>query len=172
MKKTFIAAAVPLALAAVPVVSSFAASGAVTDNFSLSIIDSCFFDRTSGDGDYAVSVNPGTYSVNFASSVFTVACNTPDTYTVTAVFTDLTNGNSDSINYSIYDPDGTQSAWTAKVGDILPNAVNVVNGSTILNATVADGGATATVRYSVGAASNQAAGTYTGTATYTLVSGN
>lgn len=172
MKKTFVAVVTSLTFAAVPVISSFATSDSVTDNLSISIADSCSFDRTSGNGEYAATINAGTYAANFASSTFTVTCNTFDTYTVTAVFSDLTNGAEDSISYGTHDPNGSESIWTAKLGDSTSAAVNVANGDSIINTTVADGGSTATVRYSVGAASNQAAGTYTGRATYTLVSGN
>ncbi|MBQ3348645.1 hypothetical protein IJG90_03985 [Candidatus Saccharibacteria bacterium] len=173
MKTTLIVGSMAAAaLAAVPILSAFAATSSVQDNFSVTLVDSCAFDRTGGDGNYSVSINPGGYSANFASSVFTVTCNTPDVYTVTAEFSDLSNGEDGSIAYSIYDPTGAESAWTAKLGESIGTAVNVTSGEQIMQASVADGGATATVRYSVGAASDQDAGTYSGYAKYTLVSGS
>ena len=52
-------------------------------------------------------------------------------------------------------------------------AANLNNGDIIMGTEgdARDGGSTATVRYSVGASTEQDGGTYTGTATYTLISG-
>lgn len=162
------------AVAAMPIVSSFALTGGTVDNLVINLQDSCSLDRTTGDGNYNVSINPGGYSKNFASSTFTVTCNTPYIYTLTAQFSDLTSDGETPISYSTYDPTGAESIWTAKKDDnttAAPSA-NIANGDLILQTSTANSGSTVTVRYSVGAASNQAAGTYTGKATYTLVSGN
>ena len=172
MKKLLLVGAASAVGAAVPIISSFATTApGIQDNLTIMLSDTCEFARSMGEGDYSASINPGGYSANFASSTFTVTCNTPDVYTVTAQYSDLLNEEDDAISYSIYDPTGAESAWTAKLGENIGTAVNVTNGEPIMQASVADGGASATVRYSVGASSSQAAGTYTGKATYTLVSG-
>ncbi len=173
MKKVFVAGLASVALAAVPVLSSFAEASMTTDTLTINLTDSCEFERTVGDGDYGVTLHPGSYALNFASSTFTVTCNTPDTYTVTAQFSDLLNttNENESIVYSAADPNGTASTWQTKLGATNNIAVNLSNGDTILSASSANGGASAVVRYSVGAASDQGSGTYTGKATYTLVSG-
>ncbi len=173
MKKILIAGAVTAAtITAIPIVSSFAATSSVVDHINIVLQDTCAFQRTLGEGDYSATINPGTYSVNFASSTFTVTCNNPDRYTVTASFSDL-ESDEGSIIYSTKNPDGSASSWNAKLTDDTHMASNVTNGDTIMGTEgdTLSGGATATVRYSVGASTDQSGGTYTGTATYTLISG-
>lgn len=173
MKKLIIAgASTALVLAAIPLLSSSADTNTITDRISLILQDTCDFERTSGEGNYTATIMPGTYSNNFASSTFTVTCNDPDVYTVTAEFTDLTAEDASPITYdSTTNPNGENSTWVTKITDDERPATNVANGAVIMTTTLADGGSTATVRYSVGASSDQDTGTYTGHAIYTMVSG-
>lgn len=168
-----------LALAAMPMVTSFADETGVVDKFQVSLYDTCAFEKTASIGtqgeitdEYNVSIIPGSYASGFGGSTFTVTCNTPDTYEVTAQFSDLVmEGTDEAITYSNINPDGSNSVWTTTLGDAGEAPRNLTSGDTILSAEQADGGSSATVHYSVGAASDQATGSYSGKATYTLVSG-
>ena len=180
MKKLMVAGVASVALAIVPMMTSFATtSEAVKDSLDVTIYDTCAFEKTASAGttgevinEYSTSIMPGAYSLGFGGSTFTVTCNTPDVYTVTAVFSDLVqDGVDEAIAYSTLNPDGSRSIWTTTIGEPGEAPRNVTSGDTILSATQADGGSTATVHYSVGAASGQAAGAYSGSAVYTLVSG-
>lgn len=179
MKKIIIAGAVSVTMAAIPVLTSFAETSVVVDYIQIELHDTCAFSRTSSagvDGDpvseYSATILPGSYSSGFGGSTLTVSCNIPDTYYVTAEFTDLAlQGGSELIPYDIVNPDGSNTLWTTTMGDPGEVPHNVVNGDTILEADQASGGASASVHYSVGAAVGQASGSYSGTATYTLVSG-
>ena len=179
MKKLMVAGAASVALAIVPMLTSFAATSEVTDSLEVLLSDTCAFEKTASAGttgeivnEYSTSIMPGSYSSGFGGSTFTVTCNAPDTYTVTAVFSDLVQeGTGEAITYSTLTPDGSSSIWTTTLGDAGEAPRNVTSGDAILNTTHADGGASATVHYSVGASTGQAAGAYSGSAVYTLVSG-
>ena len=170
MKKTLIAGAASLAIAALPVVSTFAATS-VVDTINVTVNDeTCTFNRTAGEGTYNATIIPGNFVENFGSSTFTTTCNDPTTIqnvSVTASFTALTDGDTDNdIIYSSNAVDGSASTWRATVGDLSATATALSEGGSV----IAGGtdSTSATVWYSVSAKSGQNPGTYTGYATYTL----
>ena len=171
MKKSLIAGAASLAIAALPVVSSFAVTP-VTDTINVTVEDgACTFNRTAGEGTYNTSILPGTFAENFGSSTFTAICNDddyPQTVNVTADFTALTNGTvADDITYSTNAVSGEASTWRVTAGSPSGVATALANGGALINEEISEA-KTATVWYSVGAKSDQNPGTYTGYATYTL----
>ena len=172
MKKLALAAAgvVSLGLACIPMMGTHADTASVADTISLNLTDSCAIDRTYGNGEYEATVSPGGISHNFGRSTFEVTCNIPNTFEVTAEFTDLAiEGGDGTIAYSAANPDGINSSWVAAVGDAANTTEILANGDNLMASTTATGSASATVKYSVGAGTTQASGTYSGQATYTLI---
>lgn len=178
MKKTIIAGAASVALAAMPVVGVFA-STAIQDKITVTVSETCAFSRTAGAGEYQASLLGGSVAENFGGSTFEVICNTSAGETqdvnVTAEFQDLSDGAGNSIPYAAVAPTADTSSWvamksTATAGS---SAIAATNGMLIdAEATEDNDVFTANVKYSVGVADDQEAGTYTGYATYTLVENN
>lgn len=134
MKKTIIAAGASFALAAMPVVGVFAATSAVTDQFNLTLSETCSISRTGaaasavtdtssnlsftdGTGTYAATLAAGK-AATIGTSTFSVTCNdTNYGHSLAVQFTNL-SGSVDSTNHSIaYDgttavADGA-SRWNA-----------------------------------------------------------
>lgn len=191
MKKTLILGAVSAALAALPVVACFAE---VVDIVSVTVNPSCTIarlaygsDGTGEEGSHkngtgtiagtwgsanstlTVTMSNGTTTPTNAplgTSRFNVTCNDPDGYRVSVTTTDLTVDGTDlTIPAST-----TYSATTSGWGVIYNGAIYAsTEGTTLVNAAgVTTGGTAYEVGYGVGISSNQAAGTYTGTATYTV----
>lgn len=174
MKKYLAVGLASMAITAVPFFSSIshAAGGAVIDELNITLYDSCTIDRSEGLGEYYSTVIPGSHSNNFATSVFSVSCNNPDVYYITAQFSDLTDESDHKIVYRASEPNDNASYWAVKAGQTIPSQTYVTSGDRILSVTAADEGESVSVRYSVGVSPDQPAGSYTGTATYTLVSGD
>lgn len=170
MKKSLIAGAASLALAALPVVSTFAATS-VIDTINVTVNDeTCTFNRTAGEGTYNTTIIPGNFVENFGSSTFTTTCNDPtdiQNVSITASFTALTDGDTtNDILYSANAVDGSASTWRATLGDLSATATPLSEGDSILTAGTES--TSATVWYSVSAKAGHNPGTYKGYATYTL----
>ena len=169
MKKSIIAGAASLALAAMPVVGVFAENPAdVVDTLTVTVNESCTFEHKSGDGSYTHAMAANALNAEFGTSTFTSACNNGKGYTIGAVFTSLAHtGNAgEAIAYSATTPTAGSGTWTASV-----NSSNIAaTEGTIANTNTQDpaAGSTYTVLYKVSLHDDQAQGTYTGTATYTL----
>lgn len=169
MKKMLIAGAASIALAALPVAGTFAATS-VYDTLNVTVSNSCSFNRTEGEGTYNATVLPGNTSENFAKSTFAADCNFGSEgkdVQVTAVFGSLTSGEN-SIPYAATAVSGSTTSWSAAKGALSADATIIANNSDLINVTKATETQTATVWYSVGVATGTPAGTYTGYATYTL----
>ena len=175
MKKAVIAGAASAILAAMPVVGAFAATS-VYDIINVTVTDECTFNRTAGEGTYNVTMLANAINEGFGSSTFTASCNFADQsqpgaegsdIQVTASFASLMSG-SNEIPYSDGAITAGTAGWNASKGDRLADAIAIANGADLINASDVFTSQSATVWYSVATASNQAAGTYTGTATYTL----
>lgn len=178
MKKTIIAGAASVALAAMPVVGAFAATS-IQDKIVVTVSDSCAFSRTAGEGEYSTTLLNGNVAENFGASTFEVKCNVADENTqainVTAEFQTLSDGAGHTIPYAAAMPTATSSAWTAMKSDSANGAAAIAATNGVLingTATAANNTLSATVRYSASASNDQAAGTYTGYATYTLAENN
>lgn len=176
MKKVLIAGVASIALAAMPVVGAMATANEITDTLTLNIASACTLERTDGDGSYTQTVQMGTVYDNFAKSTYKVICNSASGYSVSATFTSLadtrTSGTKgEAITYSATVPSDTNlGVWTAVIGNNTAG-IAATNG-VLMSGSGVTTGAEAVVTYKVGVRSNQAAGTYQGTATYKLSSGS
>ena len=205
MKKTIIAGAASLALAAMPMAGVFAetvteGAGNFTDSLSLNIEKSCTFTRgtiahtngsnsatwtegsaptdteTAGYAGRADSISLGTVTTgavySMGSSTFHVTCNVQGGYEVKLVATPLHDsdhtGTGADIAYAANAATATASTWSVSSGD--NTGTFYENNGIVKTETTANtpDGADFTVYYNVGLKSGQAAGTYTGSATYTL----
>ena len=170
MKKSIVAGAASLVLAAMPVVGVFADNpAAVVDTLTVTVNESCTFTRTTGDGQYTQSMAAGALKTDFGSSTFTSACNNGKGYDINAVFTSLahTQNAGTAITYSATTPTAGSGTWTASV-----SSSNIAaTGGKLGEQSTQDpaGGRTYQVDYAVSLNDDQAQGTYRGTATYTLV---
>ena len=149
MKKSIVAGAASLVLAAMPVVGVFAADpAALVDTLTVTVNESCTFTRTTGNGQYTQSMTAGALN---------------------AVFTSLAHkGNAgQAITYAAVAPTAGSGTWTASVSS---SPIAASNGKLGEQSTQdPSGGRTYTVEYAVSLHDDQAQGTYEGTATYTLV---
>ena len=178
MKKTIIAGAASVALAAMPVVGVFAATS-VQDKITVTVSDTCAFSRTAGEGEYNTTLLGGNVVENFGGSTFEVTCNIAagesQDINVTAEFQDLSDGAGNSIPYAAVAPTADTSSWVAMKSNATTGASAIAaSNGVLINGTATDeaGTLSANVRYSVGVEEDQAAGTYTGYATYTLAENN
>lgn len=181
MKKLLVAGAASLSLAALPVISSFAAPLPIIDNLTVNIGESCTFIRgtAGGSGTYAQDMTPNQLSSSFGSSEMTIECNYASGYKITAAFEDLT-GPGTAISYdSTTAPVAGSGTWAATISSktvdgttTTPNTL-VANGGIVLNNTNPTTSADkVTVVYSVSTGAGQAQGQYTGRATYTVSDNN
>ena len=170
MKKTLIAGAASFALAAMPVIGVFAVDPpAVVDTLTVTVNESCNFTHTSGNGQFTKTMGAGLLDSAFGTSSFTASCNNGAGYTISAEFTTLANtddATKSPIAYSETTPTAGSGTWTANNGEVNIGATGGVLGSRDTQDPA--GGSTYSVTYAVSTHSDQAQGTYTGTATYTL----
>lgn len=163
MKKKIMLGVATLALAAVPMASTFADSA---DTVSLTISTTCTI-----TGGTTHSESGGLNAlVSISGSTFTIKCNGAKGYTATLKSaTAMQNGTVSSYTipyYSSTAPAAGGGVWGAYIGS---GSSPVAVGGTIKETSAADtsaSGSTVTMNYKVGTTSTQAAGTYTGTATY------
>lgn len=197
MKKTLIASAASLALAAMPVVGALAVDNlTITDNFEITIDKTCTISAVRADGtgvgagtwdtdtkDTIESTLSGTIAnattvTNFGSTTMTVVCNNEDGWEVTAETTDLESADGDATIAWNADFDGNTTSgvsWTVSQAE--ENGLTIADGAqgeaddesvAKLEATTTTAGKSFTVTYGVGISEDQAAGTYTGSIVYTL----
>lgn len=191
MKKALIAGAASVALAAMPVVGVFAEDNtSITDNFSLTIAPSCNLTRAAAGDAFTMSgatsgsyvTDAVTYTLSAASanqkytagtSTLKVICNNQTGYKLTGTFSALTSnvkdasGNDITIPYSAAAVEAGTAGWTAYTSSNYYTSGasgNILSSNTVSAAA----GDTKAVTYDIATASNQAAGTYTGTASYSL----
>ncbi len=173
MKKTLIAGAASLALAAMPVIGAFASDPSpVTDTLTVNVNESCTFAKTSGNANsFTKSMDQNDVDLAFGSSSFDANCNNAAGYTINAEFTALVRNNNasdpDKISYSATTPAAGDGTWTATAqgGNIAATGGMLADTSTYDPAA----GNTYTVTYKVATKTIQPQGSYVGTATYTLV---
>ena len=196
MKKSLIAAgAASVALAAMPVLGVFAdddptppANPSVQDTINVTVDPSCTFTANGTDVSYSVTgtnASGKVYPVNNSSHEhsFTVFCNNNAGYHVTAAATALNQTPSISANFAYVatlPTSGADGAWNATIAagtglestdiDQLADGGASKTIVTLTNASAA-GGETFTANYSAWIGTATPAGTYSGTITYTLVSG-
>ena len=178
MKKSIIAAgAASIALAAMPVLGVFATDdGSVVDSFTLTLSDYCIFvNDASTDDTYTGNLTAGVLWTD-ASDPHPMVITCSKAYTLTPDFTALTSSTAPSGSDITYVTTATAatagskkwSASYAKTGDGENGSGVFLDDTAVNGAATTSAGHTYTVTYNVGPAAAQPAGTYTGTATYTL----
>ena len=173
MKKSLIAGAgiAALSLAVVPFAGVFA--GDITtmkDTINVTIADACTFDTASHSYTKTMTANTAD---TIGTTTMKVTCNNAKGYAVEGTFTDLTGPAKASGNETItYGADAAVAAgdgkWNATVASATSPLAKSSAAVTSKNTMSAAGGDSTTITYKAGTTNNQAAGTYTGTATYTL----
>ena len=168
MKKTLIAGAASLALAAMPVVGVFAADpAAIEDSITITVSETCTFERTTGNGSYTATMAVNALNASVGSSVFTAICNNANGFSVSATPTSL-SGTGEAITYSATTPTAGSGTWTATKTTVAGN-IAAADGVLMTSAGVtAAAGQTETVTYKVSTRNNQAQGDYTGSIEYAL----
>ncbi len=173
MKKSLIAGAgiAALGLAVVPFAGVFAADiTTMTDTINVTVGEACTFDAASHPYTKPMTANKVD---TIGETTMTVVCNNAKGYSVKGTFTDLTGPAKSSGNEMItYGADAAVTAgdgkWNATVGSATsPLAKDSATVTSKTTMSAADGDLTK-ITYKVGTTNNQAAGTYTGTATYIL----
>ena len=172
MKKSLIAGAgiAALGLAVVPFAGVFATDiTSMKDTINVTIADACTFDTASHSYTKAMTANT---TDTIGATTMKVTCNNAKGYAVKGTFTDLTGPAKASGNETItYGADAAVAAgdgkWNATVASASPLAKTNATVTSKNTMSAADGDST-TITYKAGTTSNQAAGTYTGTASYTL----
>lgn len=173
MKKTLIAGAASFALASMPVIGVFALTdpAAVQDTLTVTVTESCNFTREGGAAEITKTMQADELNSSFGSNTFKAACNNGKGYNITAAFEDLTHStnNGEAIEYKNTDPTKGSGSWTAVTGTPATNLPKT--GGYLGQRTSQDpaGGSTYTVSYKVSTHEDQAQGTYSGHAIYTLV---
>lgn len=181
MKKLIIGVA-SLALAVVPAVGAFAD---FTDTINVTINESCTLSRkaytsgavtnnpshkngtggtwstTAGTDTLSTTMSNGTVYGSLGYSQFEVVCNRVGGYKVTVATTALTATGASIPNNNTYS--ASVSGWSPVSG-----STKLTNGSTVNTTTSPTASTVFEVSYGVGVSATQAAGSYSGTATYSL----
>ena len=166
MKKTLIAGAASLALAAMPVVGVFADNPApVVDDITITVSETCTLTRTTGTGIYTATMSTNALNASVGSSTFTAICNNATGFSVSATPTALT-GDGEAINYSATTPTAGTGTWTATKTEVAGNIA--ASGGVLMSTNATTTGLTETVTYQVSTRADQAKGDYHGTMTYAL----
>ena len=170
------------ALAALPVVGVFAATGtSVTDTVEVTINSSCLITSTNAANTYSATMTNGQLKSDFGSTEMTIACNDAGGWHVTAVgsgaATDKTqmkaSGSGTNIATGTATGDNSPSSWAMKVtgtgaagfttfAAVPGSATDVASGNGAVS------GAELVTTYQVWISASQQADTYTGQVTYTL----
>ena len=190
MKKSLIAGAgvAAFAFAAFPFALASATQQSVKDNLNVTISETCSLTRvgqaaatgaviTASQWSGATGSTEGTYTVTMiagkaaqiGTSTLTTICNdTTAGYSVSAAFTGLADNASHTIAYdgSAAATDGA-SRWNITNNGSLVTA-SEGTGVIYANTKVPTSGTTNTIVYNVSTSTDQAAGAYEGSATYTL----
>ena len=154
------------------VADSFAASdpAAVVDTLTVTVDEICTLTRTAGTGTYTASMQPNKTNMALGTSEFTAVCNSANGYQVVAVFTALTGSVNGSIPYAASKPTTSTKRWTAVLGPSSSTQYMATSGAKLMDTDGPDTseGTVQEVSYKVSTGNGLSAGTYTGTATYTL----
>ena len=178
MKKTIIAAgAASVALAAMPVLGVFA-TATLTEDFvetlEITVDDACEFGNASNTGTATDTVLPnGTTTWDNHTTVLNVTC-TLASYKITSAFTSLerSSGDAAAIAYQNSATAAGSQKWAAQFvkNSDTSYAYLTHNGSNQMTGTSSQSD-TFTIKYEAGLGADQPAGTYSGTATYTIATG-
>lgn len=137
------------------------ASGGVTNNTSHMNGTDGTWSTTAGENKLSATRANGTVTTGLGTSQFKVVCNNASGYKVTVATTALTSG-------SLSIPSNTSYSASASGWSPIVDTEKIANGGTVRTESATTAGTTFEVGYGVGISATQAAGTYSGTATYTL----
>ena len=171
MKKLIITSVVSGAMAVLPLadVLATACGSAITDNLSVTVTSQCEFTRTSGNGTYSITKDVNTLDETLTST-FKVVCNNKTGFTTKGSFTSLAKSGAQAITYtSSTAPTAGSGTWTAikgGTGTAASTSNMIANNGTVMSSSTVTGGTSQQVSYKISTRANQAAGSYTGTATY------
>ena len=175
MKKSLIAGAgiAALGLAVVPFAGVFAADiTSMKDTINVTIEDACTFDTASHSYTKTMTASA---SDTIGTTTMKVTCNNYSGYEVTGAYSALNGNGTNKISFSESAPAAGTSSWAASAivtidGGSPVAAAYLKNNAVVMSnskQTIATGD-TAAITYKAATSNNIAAGTYTGTATYTL----
>ena len=175
MKKSLIAGAgiAALGLAVVPFAGVFAADTmSMEDTINVTIADACTFDAASHSYTKDMTANT---TADIGTTTMKVTCNNYSGYEVTGKYTALAGNGTNKISFGESAPTAGVSSWAANAivtvdgGSPVAAAYLKNNGAVMSNIRqTVEAGDTAVITYKAATSNNIAAGTYTGTATYTL----
>ncbi len=174
MKKTLIVGAVSGMMAILPLAEAFATTNCgttyqISDSLSVTVNSVCEFTRTSGTGSYSIAKDTGSLDATLTST-FKVVCNNKTGFTTKGAFSSL-SGTGEAITYtSSAAPTAGSGTWTAIKGATSEAATTsnmIATNGTVMSSSGVTGGTSQQVSYKIGVRTNQAAGAYSGTATYT-----
>ena len=183
MKKIIIAGT-SAALAALPTIGVFAATGTtVTDTVQVTIDSSCNITSTNAANTYSDTMTNGQLKSDFGSTSMSISCNDAGGWKLNAVGTGADATTKTAMNASGSGTDiatgtatsGATSNWAMKLaGSSVVTAyksfIGVPSSATkVAGTTGAVSGSTVTTTYQVFISPTQQADTYTGQVTYTLV---
>ena len=189
MKKSLAIGMISLALAAAPALTVAAAE---VDNISVTVSASCTLARqayasggvtnntshkngtdgtwstTAGNNTLSATRSNSTVTYALGSSQFKVVCNNASGYNVSVATTALVH----SVTNTITIPNNNNfsasvSGW-APLSAARASGIKYTNGAVVKTESTTTSGTTFEIFYGVGISASQAAGTYTGTATYTI----
>ena len=142
---------------------------AVVDNLSVTVDEICTFSRTAGSATItkAMTANAAATSMG-TTNTFKAVCNANSGYTVAATWTALSSASSSTTFVYNASPAKGYNRWAAYLNG--SSTALAASSAKLMNTSAADSsdGTSVTVAYKVSTASDVPAGTYTGTATYTL----
>lgn len=166
MKKTIVAGAASLALAAMPVIGVFATDPeAIEDTITITVSETCTLTRSTGNGNYTATMSTNALNPSVGSSTFTAVCNNASGFSVSATPTALA-GTGEAITYSATTPTAGSGTWTATKTTVAGNIA--ATGGVLMSTNTTTTGLTETVTYQVSTRPDQAKGDYEGTMTYQL----
>ena len=176
MKKTIIAGTASAVFALTPVFGVFATGtqaadpASVADTLKVTVDDTCSLTRSGGSASLTHTMTASQLKTDFGYSEIKSVCNNASGYKVTGTFNALADGTK-TIPYQTTAPAAGTSGWTAVLGS--SSSTSYITSGTagnihITNTADTSAGHTATVSYIVATASDIAAGTYVGTASYVL----
>ena len=172
MKKVLVIGAISGVMTILPLAEVFATTAcgsALTDNLSVTVNSICNFTRTVGNGSYSITKQVNTLDQTLTST-FKVVCNNLTGFTTKGTFTSIT-GTGTAITYTnSAAPAANSGTWTAIKGatNTAASTSNMIaNNGVVMSSDGPTTGTTQQVSYKIGVRNNQAAGAYSGSATYT-----
>ena len=139
--------------------------GGVTNNTSHKNGTGGTWSTTANTNTLSATIINGQVKESLGSSQFKVVCNHASGYSVTVATTDLSTGGSPAQTI----PNNTTYSASVSGWSPIVNSTRLTNGGVVKTESSSTSGTTFEVFYGAGISTTQAAGTYTGTATYSII---